>query len=276
MKRGKIILTSIILSLIFISIIGFASAFSPADITPEIVGEGVSKTIDLLTSIIQPISNALLNTDGLSSQESFLKILAFLLVLIIIFAPVSTINLFEASGNGTLLNWIISIIVAIIGVRFLPEDILLALTAPSSAFVAVILMGIPFAAMFFVTMKIKSNGLRKFLWLFFMIMLTYLIFLNPTTDTNTDFQWIYTAFLIGALIMLILDGSIFKTYHKSKAAMNMDKFAHSIGAKKRKDLRKEMKEFEDIANDSGASAQDKAFAAAELTQLTKIYKKTFK
>ena len=116
-------------------------------------------------------------------------------------------NIFGGAGaKGDIVNLAIGIIVSIIGVRFMPEGAWTSLTTPASAFVATILVAIPFAALFFITMKLESNLGRKLMWLFYIIFLSYLIF--SSEGISKGIRIIYVIFLVLAGLMMGFDGTV--------------------------------------------------------------------
>ena len=132
-------------------------------------------------------------------------VLTFILISIIVVGTLDSVNIFGDNQKGNMINLAVGIIISIIGVRFMPSNMWESLTAPSSAFVATVLVGAPFLAVFFVTMKIKHTLARKLLWLFYLIFMSYLIF---TASGGNDFKWIYTIFLASAVVMLFAEGII--------------------------------------------------------------------
>ncbi|MEK6895379.1 MAG: hypothetical protein AABX48_02570 [Nanoarchaeota archaeon] len=164
---------------------------------------------DFSIGVLGPFFGFILNF-GSDTNTNFLMVLSFVLISIIVVGTLDSVNIFgDSVEQAGIINLIIGIIVSIIGVRFMPTDIWVSLTAPSSAFVATILVGAPFAALFFVTMKIKYPLARKLLWLFYLIFMSYLIvFPSGGASLSNKFMWIYVVFLILAGVMLFFDSTV--------------------------------------------------------------------
>jgi len=152
-------------------------------------------------------------------------------------------------------------------VRFMPQDLWGALTAPSSSFVAAILVGIPFAALFFVSMKIKSTWSRKLLWIFYVLFLSYLIFSRESGGLIA----MYIVFLVAALAMTVFDAGVRKLFYKQKYDLQYQALVGKMDIKKRHKLRLEIKEFSDIIGDVSTPKDDKDAAEKELRKLKKKY-----
>ena len=224
---------------------------------------------DFFLRILTPILGALLGTAGKTEGVQFLMMLTFVLITLIVSAPLKSTSLFGDGPGAVWLNWIVAIIVSIIGVRFMPPDMWLQLTAPSSAFVAAMLVGLPFLAMFWVVSKVKSSRARKLFWIIFMVFLTYLIVL-PTGD----FKWVYYVFLGLAFLMLVADGTIMNFLSSAVAENDLAEWKRGYGARKRSKLKKDMKEYRDVLDSNESSIDDKKIARHELRQLQEVFKKT--
>jgi len=210
-KRGQVGFNQIILGILvlFIVIVGLLTFVNYQQ--SENLSNAITESIDAVSSTVMdvayPLFNVLLGLNH-SQDINFLVVLTFILVSIIIVGTLDSVNIFGSGNNGNLINFAVGIIVAIIGVRFMPSDMWISLTAPSSAFVATILVAVPFLAMFFVSMKIKYPLAQKALWLFYVIFMTYLIFFNVGENS---FAWIYGTFLVLGILMLFFE-SIIRRY----------------------------------------------------------------
>lgn len=206
----------------------------------EVIGTAFNEASDVFLNIFGPLFSALLGADG---ENLFLMVLTFILVSIVIVGTLDSIDIFGQGTQGQWMNFGVGIITAIIGVRFMPVNMWASLTAPSSAFVAAILVAIPFAAMFFISMRIQSTLARKLIWIFYMIFMSYLIFF-PTSGAGLGnrFMWIYILFLFLAAIMMFFDETAMGFIRTEKVKsdivkrMNIENLAER--SEKQKDLKK--------------------------------------
>lgn len=240
----------LLLSMIFMQ---FASA-APAEITGESTMDATQKVIDIVAGILKPVFGLLLGLNEYGSSDSILKILAFVLMFVIIFGTFNSINLFNShKGTGQLLNITIGIIVSVIGVRFLPDGMLASLTAPSSALVATIIVGAPFIAMFFITMKLHKPAVRKFVWAFFVLALIYIVMVE---GADNSFKWVYVAFAVISVIMLLLDGTIQGMFMKGKALSGLNFMQRNTLNIKIGKIEKDMKELFETMSSTSKSGGD--------------------
>ncbi|MBC8435325.1 hypothetical protein H8D91_02375 [archaeon] len=217
--------------------------------------------------VLGPLFNVLLGLDG-AGNNAFLMVLVFILISIIVVGTLDSVNVFGEAGQGKVINFLVGIIVSIIGVRFMPNDLWASLTAPSSAFVATVLVGLPFLAIFFLTMKMDSRYAlaRKGLWLFFVITSLYLI-----GKTAGDYVWIYLIFLIVAIVMLFGDSSVRKIFYKEKRKADIEAERADIDLEARQAIRDEIKLVQKIITNPDTPASDVTKAKRRLTKLRAKY-----
>ncbi len=270
-KRGstvaKVILGIFILFIVIVIGIAGYNASNGSDFGSALT-DSIDKVSGYSMTILGPLFNTLLGSGG-DANLNFLRILTFILISIIIVGTLDSVNIFGDDKNAKLANFAIGIIVAIIGVRFMPKDMWLSLTAPSSAFVATILVGTPFAALFFVTMKIQFNLARKLLWLFYMIFLSYLIFFSEVS--SNAFAWIYIIFLVLAGIMLFFDGTLQKIWRKGKADRQVVDVIEKLNSVQRYNLRRKIEDYDKIIGDNTASKKERDDAKKEIKELREMY-----
>ncbi len=219
-------------------------------------------------TILGPVFNFLLGLDSGDDNIDFLMVLAFILISIIIVGTLDSVNIFGDDKTSKLANFAIGIIVAIIGVRFMPADMWGSLTAPSSAFVATILVGAPFAALFFVTMKIKLGLAIKLLWLFYLVFMSYLIF-SFESATN-DFKWIYFIFLVLAGIMMAFDASVRSFISGEKHKLELEELKENVNLLSRQNLRTELKKLQEIVGDAITPNEERTKAKKRITEIRNI------
>lgn len=240
-----------------------------------------SSVSEFTMTVLGPLFSFLLNL-GTDSSVNFLMVLTFVLISIIIVGTLDSVNIFGDDNQGGLVNLAVGIIVALIGVRFMPTNMWVSLTAPSSAFVATILVGAPFLALFFVTMKIKFNLARKLLWLFYLIFMSYLIFFpsnlsaGATTGLLTGenrFAYIYIIFLILGGVMLFFDTTVRKVWYGEQAKRDAIKELSDVNLVERRRLREEMRELQKIVADSHTPVADRVAAEKRIAKIKKIFQK---
>jgi|TARA_Y100000310_G_C20690313_1_gene821778 hypothetical protein len=243
-------------------------------------GDSLSNSLESVSngfmSVLGPTLGFLLNL-GDDTNTNFLMILTFILISIIIVGTLDATSIFGDDKQANLVNLAVGIIVSIIGIRFMPSDMWLSLTSPSSAFVATILVGAPFFAFFILTMKIKFNLARKLLWLFYLIFMSYLIFFPGGDFAGTsgtlerNFTWIYVVFLILAGIMMFFDSTVRNFWYSEKHKKEVEDLIGKLNAKKRLSLRKDINSWREVLTDAGASSEDKTQAKKELKKLENLY-----
>lgn len=271
-KRGSTVAKVIFYVVLAFVIIVLAIAIYDTVQGSSDFGEALTNSINtasgIFMNILGPLFDTLLGSKG-GDANRFLMALTFILISIIIVGTLDSVNILGEDKNAKLANFAIGIIVAIIGVRFMPDDMWLSLTAPSSAFVATILVGIPFAALAFVTMKIHFNLARKLLWLFYMIFLSYLIFFSEVS--SNAFVRIYIIFLILAGGMMVFDASVIRYVRKEKAAAELEKGLSTEIIKDRLKIERRIKELIDLKSD--ARGTSKKGLEEEIKRLTDEHKK---
>lgn len=227
-------------------------------------------------AIFVPLLGFLLNL-GSDPNTNFLMILSFFLAFIVVTGTLDSTDIF---GGGNITNLFIGLLVSAVGVRFMPDNLWLSLTAPSSAFVATLLVGAPFVAMFFVSRKFKYSVMGKIAWILYLLVLGYIL-LGPvqpgTASANSanllagsDFVWVYLLFFLLGLAMLIFDNAISGWYKRFTERMIRDKNKADSDLISRSALKKEMSALNKIMGDGTSSNDDKKAAAKRLKELDKI------
>ena len=243
-----------------------------------------SSMSDFFRNVVFPlVSFLLVQKDGYNAGNEFLMVLTFILLIIIVTATLESANIFGGSERtNAILNFSIGIIVSIIGVRYMPSNIWGSLTAPSSALVATVLVGLPFAALFIMTIKIKSFLARKLLWLFYFVFMSYLI-LRPYPSAFSwagmidGFKGIYLLFLALAGLMLAFDGTVRNLIKREGANLEVNDEIGALSMVERYNIRKEIAEYQRIIADTslmgprGTTHPDKIAAEKKIKRLQKLY-----
>lgn len=241
-KKGQLGFTNVLFGLLilFIAIVLIVAIFNTPDsgnFGTALAG-AMESVSDGFMAFLGPFFNILFNfKDVADANTKFLMVLTFILISIIITGTLDSINIFGEDKKAGLINLAIGIIVSIIGVRFMPQDLWGSLTAPSSAFVATILVGVPFVALGFVTMKIKFSLARRLLWLFYLVFMSYLIF------TGTGLKVVYVIFLVLAVIIMIFDSTVRHYFNLEHEKLKLGKSLDEVKLTERIKIRQEIKEL---------------------------------
>lgn len=188
----------------------FAMQFVVADAVADAVEDATTETLNAISSFSNPIFTWIL---GESSDvgELILKVLAFFMVAIIVFGVTDSIGIV----TNKWLNAVLGIIVAVIGIRFIPDNMLTVLTVPSSAFVLILFLGIPFAAFFMIVKKLPDGYVRRLAWSLYAILIVvvvaYNMFFTSDMAVKSAFEsyWlVYSLFAGAALLLAIMDGTM--------------------------------------------------------------------
>jgi hypothetical protein len=233
------------LFLLGIFVISIFAAIVAAQGTPTTTAAGVSgdklasaveKTINQLTSASKPIIKLLVGFPaGAKSGELAMRFLAFLLVTIIVYSILLDTGLFGAKKP---LDFIIGLIVALIGVRFLPPGFLEAMAMPSSALVALMVVVIPFVVTGYFVLKIRTGVGRKATWIVFAVLVIVLWVYNVkyNYDKLSWGIWVYPLALVAVLLALVLDGTIQRTMLKQEAVRRMSNADHALLVRSEREL----------------------------------------
>lgn len=246
-KEGQIGFTQVLIGALVLFIVIVAGVATFNSVSGNIsFGESLANSYESVgngfMAVLGPLFNIILGFEG-DVNTNFLKVLSFILISIIVVGTLDSVNIFSEDRSGNLINLAIGIIVSIIGVRFMPSDIWLSLTAPASALVATTLLGAPFLAFFFITMKIRFPLANKLLWLFYVIFMSYLIFFPGTrTSATTEFAWVYVLFLVLGTIMLFFDSTVRQFVNSEKNKYNISKGLAPTRIRERAKITRQIKE----------------------------------
>lgn len=273
-KKGGITVTAVfgVLLALYLIFVGISVGIRISN--SEAYGDAISNAFlavgENVMKVTGPLFSVLLGFDETSAiaNINFLKLLTFILISVILVSILDMTNIFGGEGTkGDLVNLAIGIIVSIIGVRFMPSGIWTSLTTPASAFVATILVAIPFAALFFVTMKLKSNLARKLMWIFYVVFLSYLIF---TTATGGIIA-VYWVFVGLSIIMMAFDQTVRGFMRKEKEGMELNKMLAGLTLLQKQKIREEIRQYSKIVIDTNAPPADVTAAKKKLSILRKKY-----
>ena len=267
-KRAMKVFSYILIGL-FISVL--VSQIVSAQIDPVKVETKAGQIIYSAISIIKPFFNILLNLEPGTKLggDDVMKILAFSMVLIIIYGLLETIkiiNIEDKEGLSTFLNFLLGVIVSTIGIRFLPPNLLSALTAPSSAFVLMIFFGLPFVFTYFL-LKDKPNYMQRTAWIIYFILMIIVVIYNYITNIPgyQTFYWVYNVFAAAALFMAWFGGHVSDIVELGKEERAIAK----SGVLRLSKLRNKLSEIRDQIANSG----DSGLSEAQINSLTEEQKR---
>lgn len=221
MKKIKANLTFYFLSALF-AIILLSNAVM-ADV-PSDIAEGTKDFIEGIKDFGKPVFEALLGTSA-TGNEFVVQILAFILVTLIVYGILDSVNIF---GGKSGINFAVGVIVSLIGIRFLPPGILEAMAIPSSALVATIVLVVPFIIAFYIiVVKMKEYPLaRKLLWVVFAVIIIFLWFYNWDNTRLDGFRWIYPLIILASLMVLWFDGTLQKWLRGAETDTSIEKSSY--------------------------------------------------
>lgn len=272
-KRGNTLSNVILIGILVIfGIIGFLYANSAIKgDSSSTAAEGIVKQVmDVTIGIFNSTIGLLLGTGNLNADLAFLRIIVFILISIIIVGTFDSVNIFGEGPNSKWTNLLVGVIVAIIGVRFLPEDMWAALTAPSSAFVFAIMMGLPLVALIFIITKTRVEIVRKVMVAAYIIGLIWLFFL---LDSST-YRTMALVFMVVALILLLFDRQFISYVRKERSESELAKSIDELNVLERKRLRDEVKKYNEVLLDADANEEDRESAENRLKEIKKLYGKS--
>ena len=212
-KFGVIVLLSIML-------LSLAPVFVSAQgaTTGAGFGASIQNFIDELALGATPIAKLFVGevsaTDlgGLSAGEAlFAKVLVFFIVLTIVSLAVRTV---PRVGDSRGISFIISLLITMLGVRYITSGALLnAVWLPSGTLAVVLATFLPFIIFFFFMQGFESTIVRKVGWIAFVVIFFGLAYMRwdvfATTGSNKfNLAWMYVIIAGLSLIALVFDRSI--------------------------------------------------------------------
>ena len=150
------------------------------------------------SSVFDSIKNSLESLRG--NRTGFIQTLFFILIFLIIATMVSFIPLFK---KNKLVGLLVSIIISILSVYFMPAGLVESILHPYEAMGAAILSVIPFILMFTFTKYMLTNTFtKKVAWIFFAFVMAGLSINSIINNAKQPVVWAYgiASFLAIAMI----------------------------------------------------------------------------
>ncbi|MEM3112920.1 MAG: hypothetical protein QXI33_00655 [Candidatus Pacearchaeota archaeon] len=175
----------------------------------------VNQVINLFTQVGNPLFSTLLGNVG-AGGDLFTKVLIFFLVVIVTIAVLDNVDFF----NGRI--WLqigVGSIISILGIRFIPNDMIQSIILPSGAYVAALTMIIPLALYFYVMEKFIPNFIiRRIGWILFAVAAVILWGYNY----NKPFYWIYPITTVICIVLFFIDGTLNNWMSRAKAKRSLE------------------------------------------------------
>lgn len=199
-------LSVLMLSVFAVSLVSAAETGSGLDL-----GGQMQNFIDGAVGVLSPVTSLLFGADKSTGDAGFVTLMAFLLTCLVVYGVLNPIKIF---GENEWINGGIAVIVALIGARFIPVEMLRSFTLPSEGLVGALFLIIPFFIVGSLVMKAPAN-LRKVLWTVYAVILTalWMMRLNGTGFTMMD--WVYMLLILACAAAFLFDDIVKKMQRTS-------------------------------------------------------------
>lgn len=207
-------LASILFLQLSLAFVSAAETITTVTTVTTTVTKSVTNVIDYIEEIGSPLFNALLGQTA-NGGELFLKILVFALITLIIYGLLGVAG--SPLGTGWV-NILAGAIISIIGIRFMPEGFLEAMTIQSSGLVAFVVMIVPFILAFFLIEKMPNRTARKALWISYIVIIVVLWFYNIGNANIGRAIWIYPIIILVCALVFWYDGTFHSWFKRTQGA----------------------------------------------------------
>ncbi len=204
----------------FFVLVFFVFSMLSVSLASADVGTNVKNFLDGTVNAVKPVTTLLLGDKG-NIDNNFIAIMAFLLTLLVVAGIITPLHIF---GDKAGINWGIAVIVAAIGVRFIPIDSLRAFTLGSEGLVGALFLIVPFLVVATLIVKGTTNGaLRKILWIVYTVVMVTLFAYNwGSADSWRTFHWVYVVIIALCIVMFLMDGTIQKFFRRGSASAQIE------------------------------------------------------
>jgi len=197
-----------VFSLLMINLVGFVSA--------QGIAGGIQGFFDKFAETANPIAKFFVgdidaaDLGGLTPGEAlFAKVLVFFIVLIIVTLAVRTV---PRVGDSKGIAFIVSLLVTMLGVRYITSGSLIkTIWLPNGALAVVLAAFLPFVIFFFFLEGFESTTFRKIGWIAFLVIFFGLAIMRWSefaAEGKFNAAWLYVIVAGLSLLMLIFDRSI--------------------------------------------------------------------
>ncbi len=203
MEKKRVAKSGLVLSLAFVMLSVFASSFVNAGIS-----EDITNAIDNV--IVKPLNPVFKFIVGDSPDGTYLlvKLLAMIVILAVAYSAARKV---PGLQDSKFLSFIVGLIIAILGTRYLTSPELVEfLWLPSGVFGVVVATLLPFILFFFLIESFESRVIRKVGWIAFgVIFFTLAIYRWDALKTGSAFYqnlgWVYVVIAVLSLLAVYFD-----------------------------------------------------------------------
>lgn len=213
MEQKRIVVFGLFGFLVFmlVFLLVFSSIASARMTVEEItskLGEGVTQVIDFAKTFFKPIFSALFGPEA-SDSTIFARILILFLIYALSYIALKKSNFFIANKA---IMVIVSAIVAILGMRYLPDKLINVILLPYGAFTIALSVLLPLLIYFFFVNEglPESTSLRRLAWILFAAVF-FGLWITRYKEVE-EYNWIYILGIIGVGLNILLDGIIHRYY----------------------------------------------------------------
>lgn len=158
-----------------------------------------------------PITKVLFGEDKSAGNSGFIAFMAFALTLLVIFGVLKPLKFFGEGDSGGWINFAIAFILATIGVRFIPIEMLNSFTLGSQGLVGAIFLIIPFIVVSALILKAENTYVKKGLGITYGIIILILWLKAQQSNTGeVNWYWLYPLILFGIVVLLLFEKLINK------------------------------------------------------------------
>ena len=262
-KRGSVVNNVVVGILVVFVLSVFIVAFVNLDSTGAFdLTSALDSVTIFINKAISPLFGSILGFDG--DDFDFLKLLSFILLTIVLVSTLELAKIFGDDDKTKWVNFFVGLILSIIGVRYMPSDIWVSFTAPSSALVATVLIGLPFLALFFLMKKIPASA-RKFVWVFYVLFLLYLMI---TSGYPRGINVVYGLFVILSVVMVAMDARLrawMKMEFRGQKTINEVAGSHALSQKA--EWARDLKQARKDLNTEGMTSEEKKAIEKKIKKL---------
>lgn len=184
-----------------------------ADDATQALAPVVKMLSGLITAVFEAIKPLLPFVFGSTSDEAvfFGKIAVAIILFSISYAVLRTLPFFSDASKNQWVLWVLSIVIPLLGIRYLPSEMMYVAFTSNSAFVLSLAAGFPFIMAFIFIERglagVQYRVARRFLWVLFGVVLfaMYISFADKMTGVAAI---IYPLFAFLSVLMALLDGTL--------------------------------------------------------------------